>query len=87
VALFAIAILDLTHTESARDVTHNRIALSRVAGGIVILALGLVGGSLSPLVLMVLIALVCAAQIGTDLFLEYVPVEPQAAPRPSLAED
>jgi hypothetical protein len=85
--LFAIAILDLTHTESARDVTHNRIALSRFIGGTVILALGLVGGSMSPLVLMALIALVCAAQIGTDLLLEYVPVEAQAGPRPSLVED
>jgi low temperature requirement protein LtrA len=87
VALFAIAILDLTHTESARDLTRNRIALSRFAGGTVILALGLMGGSLSPLALMVLIALVCAAQIGTDLFLEYVPVEAQAVARQSLAEE
>jgi low temperature requirement protein LtrA len=87
VALFAIAILDLTHTESARDLAHNRIALSRFAGGIVILGLGLMGGSLSPLVLMALMALVCVAQIGADLFLEYEPVEHQAVPRQSLAEE
>jgi low temperature requirement protein LtrA len=86
-ALFAIAILDLTHTESARDVVHNRIALSRFAGGIVILGLGIIGGSLSPLALLVLVALACAAQIATDLSLEYVPVEASTVPRQSLAEE
>jgi low temperature requirement protein LtrA len=87
VALLAIAVLDLTHTESARDVVHNRIALSRFVGGIVILGLGLIGDSLSPLGRLVLIALVCAAQIGTDLYLEYVPVESSTIPRQSLAEE
>jgi low temperature requirement protein LtrA len=87
VALLAIAVLDLTHTESARDVVHNRIALSRVSGGIVILGLGMVGESLSSLGLLVLIALVCTAQIAADLYLEYVPVEPSTIPRQSLAEE
>jgi low temperature requirement protein LtrA len=86
VALFAIAILDLTHTESARDLVHNRLALSRVVGGIAILLIGLAGDGLSPGVLMALIALVCAAQIGADLFLEYVPVSRSPRPHSPLAE-
>lgn len=87
VALVAIAVLDLTHRESARDLAHNRIALSRIAGGIVILAVGLAGGSLSPGVLMAVIALVCAAQISADLLLEYTPAAPQPTPHSSLAEE
>jgi low temperature requirement protein LtrA len=86
VALFAIAILDFTHTESTRDLPHNRRALSRVAGGIAILFVGLVGEGLSPAVLMALIALVCAAQIGADLFLQNVPLSSPSRPHSPLAE-
>jgi low temperature requirement protein LtrA len=85
VALLAIAVLDLTHTESARDLVHNRIALSRIAGGIVILVIGLAG--LSAVVLMALIALICTAQIGADLLLEYTPAaHPPALHRPLVEE-
>ncbi len=85
IALLAIGILDMTRTEAARDLAHHRIALTRLGGAAVILVAGLLG--LGPGLLLTVVALVCAVQIGADLMLEYTPPSAQAAARGSLIEE
>jgi low temperature requirement protein LtrA len=75
IALLAIALLDLSTTESARDLARNRIALVRIVGAVVILAIGLWGGGLSAGLVMVLLAAACTFQIGADIY-RYVSVPP-----------
>jgi low temperature requirement protein LtrA len=87
VALCAVAVLDMTHTESARDIAHNRLALSRIAGGALVLAVGVWGEALGPGGWMAVMALICAAQIAVDLVLRYVPDSARPSTHNALAEE
>jgi low temperature requirement protein LtrA len=68
VALLAIAVLDLASTESARDLARNRMALVRLAGAVMVLAVGLLGRGMTAGMLLALVALFCGAQVVVDIY-------------------
>ncbi len=68
VALLAIAVLDLTHVQSSRDLTHLRLAYTRFGGAALVLLIGLIGGTFDPALLLGLVALTCAVQIVVDVY-------------------
>jgi low temperature requirement protein LtrA len=67
-ALIGMAIIEIA-TERPNNAISRRKAQWRVAGGAVAGLIGLAGGITGPLMMMVLLALLCASQVGGDVWL------------------
>jgi low temperature requirement protein LtrA len=80
VALLAIAVLDLTSTESARDLAHNTVALVRLAGAVMVLAVGFLGHGINAGTLLALVTLFCAAQVAADIYRRATVTAPAEVP-------
>ncbi len=67
-ALIGMAIIEIA-TERPNNAISRRKAQWRVVGGAVAGLIGLAGGITGPLMMMVLLALLCASQVGGDVWL------------------
>lgn len=68
-ALIGMAIIEIA-TERPNNAISRLKSQWRVAGGAVAGLIGLAGGITGPLMMMVLLALLCAAQVGGDVWLD-----------------
>jgi hypothetical protein len=64
-----MAIIEIA-TERPNNAISRLKSQWRVAGGAVAGLIGLAGGITGPLMMMVLLALLCAAQVGGDVWLD-----------------
>jgi low temperature requirement protein LtrA len=67
-ALIGMAIIEIA-TERPDNAVSRLKSQIRVAGGLVAVIIGLLGGLTGPLVTMVLLVLLCAGQVGGDVWL------------------